>query len=133
MEFLIFPAIVIYLILVHYNPAMSPAIMMLILLFVILSQEKRKNILAARTILRKKNQKETVVMKETAKRFIGERCIVYFIGGNQSVGVIKEVNETAIVIDDGKGIDEALNLDFVARIRQYPKNKKGKDKKVVLD
>jgi hypothetical protein len=49
------------------------------------------------------------------------------------VGVIKEVNETAIVIGDGKGTEEALNLDFVARIRQYPKNKKGKDKSVVLD
>ena len=133
MEFLIFPLIMIYLCLVRENPAMSPAIMILIVLFVILSQEKRKNILVARMILRKKNQKETVVMKETAKRFIGERCILYFIGGNQSVGVIKEINDTAVVIDDGKGVDEILNLDFVTRIRQYPKDKKGKDKKVVLD
>ena len=132
MEFLIFPLIMLYLFLVRENPAMSPAIIILIVGFALMSQEKRKNILLARTILRKKNQKETTVMKETAKRFIGERCIVYFIGGTQSVGVIKEVNDTAIVINV-KGTDEILNLDFVARIRQYPKDKKGKEKKVVLD
>ena len=132
MEFLILPLIMLYLFLVSENPAMSPAIMILIVVFTLMSQEKRKNILLARTILRKKNQKETTVMKETAKRFIGERCIVYFIGGTQSVGVIKEVNDTAIVINV-KGTDEILNLDFVARIRQYPKDKKGKEKKVVLD
>ena len=28
---------------------------------------------------------------------------------------------------------EAINLDFVIRIREYPKNKKGKKKSVVLD
>ena len=133
MEFLIFPLIMLYLFLVRENPAMSPAIIMLIVVFALSSQEKRKNVLVARTVLRSKNQKETTVMKETAKRFIGERCIVYFIGGTQIVGVIKEVNDTAIVIDNGKGTDEILNLDFVARIRQYPKDKKGKEKKVVLD
>ena len=115
------------------NPSMSSAIILFIVVFIILYEEKRKNILIVRTILRKKNKKETIVMRETAKRFIGERCIVYFIGGTQNVGTIKEVNDTALVIEDSKGIDEALNLDFVARIRQYPKNKKGKDKAVVLD
>lgn len=28
---------------------------------------------------------------------------------------------------------EAINLDFVIRIREYPKNKKGKKKTVALD
>ena len=115
------------------NPSMSSAIILFIVVFIILYEEKRKNILIARTILRKKNKKETTVMRETAKRFIGERCIVYFIGGTQNVGTIKEVNDTALVIEDSKGIDEALNLDFVARIRQYPKKKNGKDQKIVLD
>ena len=36
-----------------------------------------------------------------------------------------------IVEKDGK--IEAINLDFVIRIREYPKNKNGKKKSVVLD
>ena len=32
-----------------------------------------------------------------------------------------------------EGKIEALNLDFVIRIREYPKNKKGKKKSIVLD
>jgi len=31
------------------------------------------------------------------------------------------------------GTVEAINLDFVIRIREFPKNKKGKKKSVVLD
>ena len=34
---------------------------------------------------------------------------------------------------ENKGQIEAINLDFVIRIREYPKNKKGKNKSVVLD
>ena len=46
--------------------------------------------------------------------------------------IIKEVTEGAILIEkDGK--IEAINLDFVIRIREYPRNKKGKKKSVVLD
>ena len=36
-----------------------------------------------------------------------------------------------MVEKDGK--IEALNLDFVIRIREYPRNKKGKKKSIVLD
>ena len=32
-----------------------------------------------------------------------------------------------------KGMLEAVNLDFVVRIREYPRNKKGNKKSVVLD
>ena len=46
--------------------------------------------------------------------------------------LFKEVTEGAILIEkDGK--IEAINLDFVIRIREYPRNKKGKKKSVVLD
>ena len=47
-------------------------------------------------------------------------------------GVIKEVTDGAILLEkDGK--EEAINLDFVIRIREYPRNKNGKKKSVVLD
>ena len=72
-------------------------------------------------------------MKELAEKFIDKECVIYsFDGGHQFDGVIKEVTDGAILVEkDGKL--EAINLDFVIRIREYPKNKKGKKKSVVLD
>ena len=72
-------------------------------------------------------------MKELAKKFIDKECIIAsFDGNHQYDGIIKEVTEGAILIEkDGK--IESINLDFVIRIREYPRNKKGKKKSVVLD
>ena len=72
-------------------------------------------------------------MKELAKKFIDKECLIAsFDGNHQYDGIIKEVTEGAILIEkDGK--IEAINLDFVIRIREYPRNKKGKKKSVVLD
>ena len=72
-------------------------------------------------------------MKELAKKFIDKEYIIAsFDGNHQYDGIIKEVSEGAILIEkDGK--IEAINLDFVIRIREYPRNKKGKKKSVVLD
>ena len=47
-------------------------------------------------------------------------------------GVIKEVSNSAILIQNGETL-EAVNLDFVIRIREFPKNKKGKKKSIVID
>ena len=72
-------------------------------------------------------------MKELAKRFIDKECLISsFDGNHQYEGIIKEVTDGAILIEkDCK--NEAVNLDFVIRIREYPKNKNGKKKSVVLD
>ena len=72
-------------------------------------------------------------MKELAKRFIGKECLIYsFDGGRQFEGIIKEVDENAMLIEKN-GELEAINLDFVIRIREYPKNKNGKKKSIVVD
>lgn len=72
-------------------------------------------------------------MKELAKKFIDKECIIAsFDGNHQYDGIIKEVTEGAILIEK-EGKIEAINLDFVIRIREYPRNKKGKKKSVVLD
>ena len=55
-----------------------------------------------------------------------------FDGSRQFDGIIREVTDGAVMIEkDGKL--EAINLDFVIRIREYPRNKNGKKKSVVLD
>ena len=72
-------------------------------------------------------------MKELAKRFIDKECLITaFDSNHQFEGVIKEVSDSAILVEEKEAV-EAINLDFVIRIREYPKNKKGKKKSVVLD
>ena len=65
-------------------------------------------------------------MKELAKRFVDKECVIAtFDMNHQFDGVIKEVTDGAILIEKS-GKFEAINLDFVVRIREYPRNKKGK-------
>ena len=72
-------------------------------------------------------------MRELAKRFIDKECIISsFDGNHQYEGVIKEVTDGAILVEKNGKI-EALNLDFVIRIKEYPRKKNGKKKSVVLD
>ena len=71
-------------------------------------------------------------MKELAKRFIDKECLITaFDSNHQFEGVNKEVSDSAILVEKKEAV-EAINLDFVIRIREYPKNKKGKKKSVVL-
>ena len=72
-------------------------------------------------------------MIELAKRFIGKECLIYaFDSNHQFTGIIREVTDGAILLENNNTL-EAINLDFVIRIREYPKNKKGKKKSVVVD
>ncbi len=70
-------------------------------------------------------------MKELAKHFLDKECLIYTYN-SQFGGKIVEVTEGAILVDDGKQL-EAINLDFVLRIREYPRKKNGKKKSVVID
>ena len=86
----------------------------------------------AKKFIKNRLRKDKKYMVELAKRFIDKECLIYTFNSNQIVGVIKEVSNGAILLDS-KGTIEAVNLDFIVRIREYPKNKKGKKKSVILD
>ena len=93
-----------------------------ILLLVILpAQRRRKRTILANKILN--NELENKEMFELAKRFIEKECIIYAFDGNQFSGVIKEVTEGAILIEK-KGTAEAINLNFVVKIKEIVKCKK---------
>ena len=97
---------------------------------------RQRRLAAVRHILNQKKQnKENSEMKELAKRFIGEECIIYTITSNEGSiqGVIKEIDDGGMVIERNSGEREIVNLDFVTRIRQYPRKKNGKKKDIVLD
>ena len=74
-------------------------------------------------------------MNELAKRFIGQECIIYTITSNDGSvqGVIKEVTGSGMLIEKKTGELEIVNLEFVTRIREYPRKKNGKKQSVVLD
>lgn len=69
-------------------------------------------------------------MKELAKQFIGEECIIYTITSNDGSvqGVIKEIGDGGMIVERQSGERELINLDFVTRIREYPRKKKRQEK-----
>ncbi len=74
-------------------------------------------------------------MKELAKQFLEKECIIYTITSNDSSiqGVIKEIDDGGMLIERNTGEKEIINLDFITRIREYPRKKNGRKKGVVLD
>lgn len=106
-----------------------PIIMLWIIIFIMFRNRKTA---IAKKIVKKRKMEGNTEMKELAKRFIGKECLIYTFSGNQYEGIIKEVTDGAILIEK-TGENEAINLDYVVRIREFPKNKKGKKKSVVLD
>lgn len=70
-------------------------------------------------------------MREAATKFIDKECLIYLLDG-QVNGIIREVTDHSLLIETPTDC-QILNLDFVVRIREYPKNKHGKKKSVVLD
>ncbi len=111
----------------------STYIPIIIILVVILFLLRGRKAVIARQIIKKRKMEGHTEMKELAKRFIDKECLISsFDGNHQYDGVIKEVTDGAIIIEKN-GKLEAINLDFILRIREYPRNKKGKKKSVVLD
>lgn len=103
----------------------------IILIFLLLERRKQKIAVTHHNI--KKKRKDIHTMKELAKQFMGKECIIYTVADNfgNIQGVIKEVNGTGITVEDKQGL-QAVNLDYVLRIREYPRKKNRKEKSVVF-
>lgn len=114
------------------NPSIYVPIIMLWLIIFTMNRNRR-NAAIVRKAIEKRKTGDKNEMKELAERFVGKECLIYsFDGSHQFVGVIKEVTDGAILVDK-KGTVEAINLDFVMRIREYPRKKNGKKASVVID
>ena len=113
------------------NPSTNiPIIILWIIIFYVIFRNRRA--VVARQIIKKRKMEGNTEMKELAKRFIDKECLISsFDSNHQFEGVIKEVSDSAILVEKN-GTVEAINLDFVIRIREFPRNKKGKKKSVVL-
>lgn len=103
-----------------------------LLLMLALQRETNKKQIAARRLCQaRRNKKEKQQMVELAKQFIGKECILYTLN-NQITGTVLEVSDGAVVLENNN-TREIVNLDYIIRIREYPRNKNGKKKSVVLD
>ena len=111
-------------------------ILLAFFLLVIVPEIKRRRTMAAvRHILnRKKQNKEKIAMKELAQKFIGKECMVYTVASdsNSVNGTIKEITDTGLLIEKD-GYLQAVNLEYVTRIREWPRKKNGRKKDIVLD
>ena len=110
----------------------STIICVFFLLFLVLQQNKMKKQSAAhRLFAARQTEKEKQKMVELAKQFIGKECIIYTLN-NQINGTIQSVSDGGLVLENN-GTREIVNLDYILRIREYPRNKNGKKKSVVFD
>ena len=114
------------------NPAIYISIFLL--LYIVLITQKREHQVIQVQILKKKKQKRKGdgKMIELAKRMVGKECLIYTFNGTQLTGTVTEIDGNAILLDNGKE-KEIVNLDYVVRMREYPRKKDGKKKSVVLD
>ena len=113
------------------NPSYIAIIILWIIIFYNLYRNRQETVI--REIIKKRKMEGNTEMKELAKRFIDKECLISsFDSNHQFEGVIKEVSDSAILVEKN-GTVEAINLDFVIRIREFPKNKNGKKKSLVLD
>ena len=105
----------------------------IIVLFIILYLLRRNQKLSVINNMKNKKAEDKTKMIELVKRFINSECIIgVFDDTHQYIGTIKEVSNGALLIERN-GEMEAINLDYVIRIRQYPRTKKGKKKAIVAD
>ena len=107
-----------------------PIIILWVIIFI--TQRNNRNQIIIKKVIERRRAGGNTEMKSLAAKFIDKECMIYAFDGRQLTGTIKEVADGAILVEkDGKS--EAINLDFIMRIREYPVNKKGKKKSVVID
>lgn len=107
-------------------------IIILCVLFLLIRHNRMRDEQALRQVIRKRRKKGKREMSEFVKGFIGKECLLYTMNSGQITGVIKSVSDGAALLETKDGA-EVVNLDYIVRIREYPKNKNGKKKSMVLD
>lgn len=102
------------------NPAYLPIFYLWLILFITNSSRRRNNQTYIINHILNKSEREKNQMLELAKKFIEKECVIYTFEGNQYSGTVKEVSDGALLVER-KGVTEAINLNFVVRIRETKK------------
>lgn len=106
-----------------------------IMLFTQYQTQKRENQRHILKAIKSHKKKGGADVGEVIKRFIGKECIITIMNENV-IGIIEAMEDNWIVISSiesgTKDGTEIINTDYISRIREYPKNKKGKKKLIVV-
>lgn len=104
-------------------------IWLLVFWYLFIRRKKRTAAIIQHIRNKGKKDKEKSAMKELAKQFIGKECIIYTFDRSDGLqGIIKEVCDGGIIVESVAGERQAINLDFITRIREYSRKKNGKKK-----
>ena len=114
------------------NPATSYIVIWLPVFIILMQQRRRREQRIIQIAARRRKRKGTSGMKELAKRFVGKECIINTMNSSQLTGTVKEVTDGAVLLDSNGDL-EAINIDYIMRLREYPRKKNGKKKSIVLD
>ena len=94
-----------------------------------LRQEKQRRILYT---IKQNREKGSGRMSEVIKKYIGKDCIITTMNTTVT-GVVEAVEDNWITIQpkDASRGSEIVNIDYISRIREYPRTKSGKRKAIV--
>ena len=100
-----------------------------VVFILIIQRKKVQRILNVLRIKRKK--RGNVDMAHIIEKFIGKDCLINLGSGSTADGVVKSVAEGWVELEGKDGNLQAVNVDYISRIREYPTNKNGKRKVVI--
>ncbi len=105
-------------------------VMLWVLVIIIILQ--RKKVQRLLHILRiKKRKRGNVDMSHMIEKFIGKDCLINLGSGSNADGVVKSFADGWVELEGKDGNLQAVNIDYISRIRVYPTNKNGKRKVVI--
>ena len=105
-----------------------------LLLWLILYEQKQQiNAAIYASVMKRKQERKNRNMTGKFEYYIGKECQIYTMNSQQIAGTILAIEDGWITLQDAKAQQEVINLDFMLRIREFPLNKRGKKKAVVLD
>lgn len=98
---------------------------------IIYESQKAKNIAVIQKHLRSKRGKKD--MTELIEKYIGKECIIYTCNSSSQIsGIIRCCKDGWLEIERN-GETDIVNCEYITRIREYPRNKNGKKKSIVVD
>ena len=81
-------------------------------------------------LAKRRRNKEENPMHTLIMNYIGKECVLTIPNQGSVAGVIKQIKENWVEIETAEGL-EVVNLDYISRVREYPKNKNGKKKLII--
>lgn len=100
------------------------------LLLIILWNSRNDKQEIQRLIIKRISKKKVGItkMNEIIKEFIGKECMIYTFQ-TQIIGVIERIQDNWIYVKSDNNV-EIINLEYISRIREYPRKKNGKKKAI---